>query len=89
MIKAVFLCVSVIAGFIAAALWLGATIVSVPYKRKIVNGMPQTALVEKDDKSGKETDVFETAKRQTKLNMWAALLTAISVLCQAISLMLG
>jgi hypothetical protein len=78
----------VISGFIAAALWFGATIVTVPYKRRIVRGEPQMALVETDDETGKETDVFDTAKRQTKWNRWAALFTAISVFCQAVSLML-
>lgn len=87
-IKIVLLSVSVISGFIAAALWFGATIVTVPYREKIVKGMTQAALVETDDITGEKTDVLDTAKRQTKWNRWAALFTAISVLCQAISLML-
>jgi len=87
-IKTVLLWASAISGFIAAALWFGATIVRVPYKQRIVKGMAEPALVETDDDTGRETDVLYTAKRQTKWNMWAALFTAISVFCQAISLML-
>jgi hypothetical protein len=83
-LKPFFVWASVISGFIAAGLWIGATIVKVPYKR----GTVQSTMVETDEETGEETDIFNTARRQTQWNRWAAAFTAISALCQAISLML-
>jgi hypothetical protein len=51
-------------------------------------GMAEMALVETDEATGEEVDVFNTAKKQTKWNRWAAFATAISMFCQAVSLML-
>jgi len=79
---------SAISGFVAAALWFGATLVTVKYKQRFTQSGPEPAIIERDDKTGEEKDFLYTAKRQTLWNRWAALFTAISMLCAAVSLLM-
>jgi hypothetical protein len=48
----------------------------------------EAAIVETDEHSGELIDVLYTAKKQNLWNRWAALATSISLLAQAISLLL-
>ena len=84
--KMIILWLSAISGLIAAVLWFIATLIKVDYKDIVTNGFTEAAITENEN--GREIDVLLTAKRQTTRNRWAALATGISMLAQAISLML-
>ena len=68
---------------LAAAFWLTAGIVRVPY----VDEGTSVHIVSTDENTGKETDVLGTARRQTYWNRWAAVAAALAASSQAISLM--
>ena len=69
-------------GFLAAGLWFKSTMIRVPPD-------PESNDFQIIDKSGaKHYDVLETAKRQVSWNRFAALATAIAVLCHATSMLL-
>lgn len=82
--------VSAAIGFIAAVLWLCACFVTVPFvwpKQGEINDGIAMYTGAYGDKN-KAIDVLMTARKQTRLNAWAAGATAVAALCQAISLML-
>jgi hypothetical protein len=85
--KSCLLWASAVFGLVAALLWFYATIVKVDYRRTLKkDGSPEPAITE-DENGGREINVLETAKKQTYWNMWAALATGLSMLCQAFSLL--
>ena len=72
----------------AAVLWLKATIVRLEYRPvPDQHGMFDAAIVRKE--GSRQIDVLETAERQTLWNMWAAVATAASAVCQAVSLLIS
>lgn len=73
--------VSAISGIIAAVLWFSATVVKVKHKR-------ETSFDITFENSGRQIGFLATAMKQTTWNMWAALFTGISMLAQAISLLI-
>jgi len=77
---------SAISGLIAAVLWFIATVIKVDYKDIVKNGFTEAAITENEN--GRKADVLRTAKLQTAWNRWAAFVTGVSMLAQAISLML-
>lgn len=86
MTKTCWVWCSIIFGFLAAVLWFWATIITVPYVQRFVKGAEEAAIIDMNDKTGQQTDFLYTAKEQTRWNRWAALATAISMFCQAMSL---
>ena len=73
---------AIIFGFAASALWFWATRVRVP---AVENDRGPSRWVDVDERTGRKTDVHETASAQTYWNRWAAAATAASVLCQAVA----
>ncbi len=74
--------VSAISGIVAAVLWFLATVVKVRHKR-------ETSFDITCKDGGREIGVLATAEKQTTWNRWAALFTGLSMLAQAVSLMLN
>jgi len=84
--KTEMLWVSAVTGVIAAVLWFIATVIKVDYEDIVKNGFAEAAITENEN--GREIDVLLTAKLQTRWNRWAAFATGMSMLAQAISLMM-
>ncbi len=81
--------VAVATGLVAACLWYGSTLVTTPPtpERSGADGMTDASIT--IEEGGKTYDFFATLKRQARWNRCAALFTAISVGCQAVSVLLG
>lgn len=78
--------ISAVSGLIAAGLWFIATVIKADYEEIVEDGFVEAALTENEN--GRRVDILRTAKVQIKWNRCAALATGISMLAQAISLML-
>ena len=84
MITIIFLnWVTTLFSIFAAIFWMAAGFARVPY----VDDGKGMSLISTDDKTGKETDILKTARKQTKWNRWAAVSASIAAASQAIYLM--
>jgi hypothetical protein len=68
----------------AAIFWMASGFTRVAY----VDDGKGISLVSTDDKTGKETDILENARRQTKWCRWATGSAAVAAASQAIFMMI-
>ena len=76
----------IVFGFLAALCWYKASTAKVTYKND--KGSDRGIEFRYADKDGKKVHVLETAEKQSKLNMVAAILTGVAVLLQAAALLI-
>ena len=85
--KALLTWAAVVFAMLAAVLWFMATKVRFEYREvEDETGMFPAAITRME--GNRRIDLLETAERQTWWNMWAALATAASAVCQGISLLI-
>jgi hypothetical protein len=85
--KAILVSVSALLGIVAAGLWIFASYQEVHYdpEERDESGLYPAVITEQ--KGERTIDVLKTAENQTKWNGWAALVTGLAALANALSLM--
>jgi hypothetical protein len=83
--KNVLIWIGILFGLVAALLWFYSTIAKVDYTPQTDRqGWTDAAITRIE--GDRTIDVLSTADRQTKINKWAAIATALSVISQLAAL---